>query len=82
VSGWYEDGWPGPLEPRLQALLDHEKARRLLGDAAVESECGPVVEWPAEWGRWSLVACRVAIEQHLAESGSIRAEEARDLGLR
>lgn len=69
-------GWT-PLEDQHAALLRYESLRRQIGDAAVDGPCGPVVEWPGEWGAWSLADHRAAIARHFAECERIAYEESR-----
>ena len=69
-------GWSEPDHLHVE-LLYYERARAALGDTAVEGDAGPIVEWPAEWGRWSLAEHRQEIAHHRAEQARIAAEEAR-----
>jgi hypothetical protein len=72
-------GW-GAFDPLHVELLDYEAARGALGDGAVDGPAGPVVEWPVEWGAWSLASHRRELADHWRDLARIRAEEARNSG--
>jgi len=65
------------LDPLHAELLEYERTRSQLGDAAVESESGPVLDWPAGWGSWSLAEHRRIIATHFTELAAILREERR-----
>lgn len=73
------EGWT-PVDPFHVELLDYETFRRVCGDVAAESEVGPVIEWPAEWGPRHLVLHRREIAHHFRECERIAEEEARQAG--
>lgn len=51
--------------------------RGRLGDLAVEGPSGPVLEWPAEWGAWSLAEHRATIADHWDDLEDIQEAERR-----
>jgi len=73
------EGWT-PIDPRHLELIEYESMRSHLGDAAMDADSGPLVEWPAEWGAWSLVGHRRTIAHHFHELERIRDEENRHAG--
>lgn len=55
----------------------YECHRSWIGDAVMEGPSGPVIDWPEEWGAWSLADHRQAIAEHHQEREKIEAEERR-----
>lgn len=64
------------MDPLHVELYEYECARRILGDAAMEAAGAPEIEWPEEWGSWSLVRHRIEIATDYRERERIAAEEA------
>lgn len=76
VAHCIDEGWE-PFDDLHLDLLRYERMRGRLGDLSVEGASGPVLDWPAEWGAWSLAEHRATIADHWDELEDIREAERR-----
>ena len=67
-------GWT-PSEALHDDVLEFVLFRRRLGDRFVHGPSGPVLAWPAAWGRRSLARHLATCESHLDELRLIAMKE-------